>query len=70
MEGMILPPEVALEPDNPTYRAGDHQCLITQFVGEVAQGPYPNLFKVHDVIGGAGLARTPDEKDCKLSYPA
>jgi len=70
MEGMELPPEVALEPDKPFYRAGDHQCMITQFVGEVAQGPYPNLFKVHDVIGGAGLARTPDEKDCKLNYPA
>lgn len=70
MEGMKLPPEVALEPDAPFYRAGDHQCMITQFVGEVAKGPYPNLFTVHDVIGGAGLARTPEEKDCKLSYPA
>ncbi|MGB6536719.1 MAG: ABC transporter substrate-binding protein, partial [Xanthobacteraceae bacterium] len=70
LEGMVLPPEVALEPDNPTYRAGDHQCLITQFVGEVNQkGNYPNLFTVHDVIGGADLARTPEEKECKLSYP-
>lgn len=71
MEGLVLPPEVALEPDNPSYRAGDHQLLITQFVGEVNQkGKYPNLFTVHDVIGGAGLARTPEEKDCKLTYPA
>ncbi|MFZ3335362.1 MAG: ABC transporter substrate-binding protein, partial [Xanthobacteraceae bacterium] len=71
MEGLVLPPEVALEPDNPSYRAGDHQCMITQFVGEVNQkGSYPNLFTVHDVIGGAGLARTPEEKECKLSYPA
>jgi branched-chain amino acid transport system substrate-binding protein len=71
LEGMVLPPEVALEPDNPSYRAGDHQCLITQFVGEVNQkGSYPNLFTVHDVIGGATLARTPEEKECKLGYPA
>ena len=71
LEGMVLPPEVALEPDGPSYRAGDHQCLITQFVGEVNQkGSYPNLFTVHDVIGGSGLARTPEEKECKLSYPA
>ncbi|MGB7034224.1 MAG: ABC transporter substrate-binding protein [Xanthobacteraceae bacterium] len=71
MEGLVLPPEVALGPDNPSYRAGDHQCLITQYVGEVNQkGTYPNLFTVSDVIGGAGLARTPDEKECKLTYPA
>lgn len=71
LEGMVLPPEVALEPDNPSYRAGDHQCLITQFVGEVNQkGSYPNLFTVHDVIGGASLARTPEEKGCKLTYPS
>jgi branched-chain amino acid transport system substrate-binding protein len=71
MEGLHLPPDVALEPDNPYYRAGDHQCLITQFVGEVnSTGKYPDLFTVHDEIGGAGLARTPAEKECKLDYPA
>lgn len=71
MEGMVLPPEVALEPNNPAYRAGDHQLMITQFVGEVnATGSYPNLFKVTDELAGAPLARTPEEKGCKLGYPA
>jgi branched-chain amino acid transport system substrate-binding protein len=71
LEGMALPPEVALEPDKPFYRKGDHQLMITQFVGEVnGAGSYPDLFKVHDEIGGASLARTPEEKDCKLTYPA
>jgi branched-chain amino acid transport system substrate-binding protein len=71
LEGMALPPEVALEPHDPFYRKGDHQLMITQFVGEVnGKGAYPNLFKVTDEIGGAGLARTPEEKDCKLTYPA
>jgi branched-chain amino acid transport system substrate-binding protein len=71
MEGMHLPPNIALEPDDPYYRAGDHQCMITQFVGEVnGKGQYPNLFTVHDELGGAKLARTPAEKDCKISYPA
>ena len=71
MEGLALPPEVALEPDHPFYRKGDHQLMITQFVGEVNQkGSYPNLFTVHDEIGGAGLARTPEAKDCKLTYPS
>lgn len=71
MEGLQLPPEIALEPDNPTYRAGDHQCLITQFVGEVDQkGEYPNLFKVAQVLAGDKLARTPEEKECKMTYPS
>jgi branched-chain amino acid transport system substrate-binding protein len=71
MEGMVLPPEVALEPNSPAYRAGDHQLMITQFVGEVnSTGSYPNLFKVTDELASAPLARTPEEKGCKLGYPA
>ncbi|MGH7014700.1 MAG: ABC transporter substrate-binding protein [Stellaceae bacterium] len=71
MEGMTLPPEVALEPFGPTYRAGDHQCMITEFVGEVNQkGTYPNLFTVSEELPGAKLAKTPAEKECKLTYPA
>lgn len=71
LEGMVLPPEVALEPNNPFYRPGDHQLMLTQFVGEVnSKGSYPNLFKVHNELAGAKLARTPAEKDCKLTYPA
>jgi branched-chain amino acid transport system substrate-binding protein len=71
MEGMVLPPEVALEPNSPAYRAGDHQLMITQFVGEVnSAGSYPDLFKVTDELAGAPLARSPEEKDCKLTYPA
>ena len=53
------------------YRAGDHQCLLTEFVGEVnRKGTYPNLFTVSDEIAGTGLAQTPKEKGCKLIYPA
>lgn len=70
MEGMHLPPEVALEPYSPYYRAGDHQAMITEFVGEVNQhGTYPNLFKVSEELAGEKLARSPAEKGCKLSYP-
>jgi hypothetical protein len=71
MEDLHLPLEVALEPGNPYYRAGDHQCLIIEFVGKVdQQGKYPNLFTVSQEISGDKLARTPDEKACHLSYPA
>jgi branched-chain amino acid transport system substrate-binding protein len=45
--------------------------LTSEFVGEVNQkGSYPNLFEVSEVLPGAGLARTPEEKDCKMSYPS
>ena len=71
MEGLHLPPEVALQPNNPFFRAGDHQAMITEFVGEVNQkGTYPNLFTVHDELAGDKLARTPAAKECKLTYPA
>jgi branched-chain amino acid transport system substrate-binding protein len=71
LEGMELPPEVALQPYAPMYRAGDHQLLISEFVGQVNQkGSYPNLFEVEQILPGAKLARTPEEKDCKISYPA
>jgi len=70
MAGLHVPSNVALEPNSPYYRAGDHQCLITEFVGEVNQkGKYPNLFLVSDEIAGDKLAQTPAEKGCKMSYP-
>jgi branched-chain amino acid transport system substrate-binding protein len=70
LEGLHLPPEIALEPGGPYYRAGDHQAMLTEFVGEVnPNGNYPNLFTVHDEIPGAKLARTPAEKGCRISYP-
>src|SRR5271167_945344 len=35
MEGMELPPEIALQPGKAFYRAGDHQLMPGIFVGEV-----------------------------------
>ncbi len=34
MEGMELPPDVALQPGKVFYRAGDHQLMPNIFVGE------------------------------------
>jgi len=71
IEGMKLPPDLQLGPYPIEYRAGDHQLLITEFVGEVnGEGKYPNLFEVQETIAGDKLAQTPAEKDCKISYPA
>jgi branched-chain amino acid transport system substrate-binding protein len=71
IEGMELPPELALGPHPVSYRAGDHQMLLTEFVGEVSStGKYPDLFDVKETIAGPKLAKSPAAKECKLTYPA
>jgi branched-chain amino acid transport system substrate-binding protein len=71
IEGMKLPPNLQLGPYPIEFRAEDHQALITEFVGEVnGKGEYPNLFEVKETIAGDKLAQTPQEKGCKMSYPA
>jgi branched-chain amino acid transport system substrate-binding protein len=71
IEGMQLPPDLALGPYPVAYRAGDHQLLITEFVGEVnGKGTYPYLFEVQETTPGPQLAKSPEEKGCKLTYPA
>ncbi|MDE2254461.1 MAG: ABC transporter substrate-binding protein [Betaproteobacteria bacterium] len=67
MEGLVLPPEVALQPTAPVYRAEDHQLMISMFPGHVIQtGTYPNLFDVSAIVPGASIALSPQEMGCKL----
>ncbi len=71
IEGMALPPELALGPYPISYRAQDHQLLITEFVGEVnGTGKYPDFFEVKETIPGTKLAKSPAAKGCKITYPA
>lgn len=71
MEGLVLPPEVALQPNNPVYRAADHQLMLSMFPGHVVEGgKYPNLFNVANIIPGAKIALSPAEAGCKLTYPS
>jgi branched-chain amino acid transport system substrate-binding protein len=70
IEGVALPPELGLGPYPLKWRSGDHQLLITEFVGEVnGKGEYPDLFEVRETIAGDQLAQTPEEKGCKMVYP-
>ncbi len=48
MQGLKLPPEVALQPGTVEYRAGDHELMATVFAGEAQkpQGDPNDLFKV------------------------
>jgi branched-chain amino acid transport system substrate-binding protein len=72
MQGMKLPPEVGLMPDQPYYRAGQNQLIPNLFVGHAqAKGSAPDdLFKVTTVVKGAEAAGTLEETGCKMTWPA
>ena len=71
MEGLVLPPEVALQPNAPMYRAADHQLMLSMFPGHVVKGAkYPDLFDVSSIIPGEKLALSPAAAGCKMTYPS
>lgn len=71
LEGLVLPPEIALQPGQPYYRAGDHQLIGNEFPGEVRQhGKYPDVFRLADIVPGAKIAKPVSADGCKLTYPA
>ncbi len=72
LSGFKLPPEVALQPAAPAYRAGDHELMSTVFVGEAhpPQGDPDNMFKVHSLVAGEKVASPVEETGCKLQWPA
>jgi len=67
-----LPPEVALQPATPAYRAGDHELMSTVFVGEAhpPQGDPVNMFTVRSLVAGEKVASPVEETGCKLQWPA
>ena len=68
LEGMHLPPEVALMPGAPFYRASDHQLIPSLFVGQAqGQGSDPeDLFHVDEVVDGAKAA--PQDTGCQMKW--
>ncbi|HEY3916701.1 MAG TPA: ABC transporter substrate-binding protein [Stellaceae bacterium] len=72
LEGLKLPPEVALMPGAPYYRAEDHQLVPSVFVGhEQAKGKSDpeDLFVVDEVEKGPDFMPPASETGCKLNYP-
>jgi branched-chain amino acid transport system substrate-binding protein len=70
LEGLVLPPEVALQPGAPVFRPEDHQLMLGMFPGSVNQtGTYPHLMNIFGYVPGASIAQPPSETGCKLSYP-
>nr|WP_295741701.1 ABC transporter substrate-binding protein [uncultured Acidocella sp.] len=71
LEGLVLPPEVALQPGKCYYRAEDHQMIANMFPGNVPNGAtYPNLFNVAQTVPSGTIAKSPAEAGCKLVYPS
>jgi branched-chain amino acid transport system substrate-binding protein len=72
LEGLVLPPEVALQPHKIYFRPGDHQLMSSEFPGEIKKdGKYPDLFQVADIVEGDKIALSVAETHPgKLDYPS
>jgi branched-chain amino acid transport system substrate-binding protein len=74
MQGLVLPPEVALMPNGPYYRMGDNQLMPTLFVGQSqpapAGGDPEDLFKVNQLVKGDEAALPVDQTGCKMEWPS
>ena len=72
MQDMKLPPEVALMPDAPFFRANQNQLIPNLFVGNAqakgSAGP-DDLFHVNEVVKGRDAAGTLEESECKMTWP-
>ena len=72
LSGFKLPPEIALQPEVPEYRAGDHELMSTIFVGEAhpPKGDPDNLFTAEELAPGLKVAGPVEDAGCKLHWPA
>jgi branched-chain amino acid transport system substrate-binding protein len=70
LEGMELPPDVALQPGKVFYRAGDHQLMPNIFVGQVhpPQGE-DNIFTTAKLVPGDKVWPLADT-GCHMTYPS
>jgi len=72
LEGMELPPDVALQPGKVFYRKEDHQLMANIFVGEV-HPPKTNKFDIftpHKLVQGATVAGSAADNGCHMTYPS
>jgi branched-chain amino acid transport system substrate-binding protein len=73
MEGLQLPPEIALQPGNIIYRAGDHQLMSNIFVGDVhppgKDGP-DDICTIVETVPGETAAGSVESTGCKMVHPA
>ena len=74
MQGLVLPPDVALMPNNPYYRVGDNQLMPTLFVGQSQPAPPggdpEDLFRVTQLVKGDEAALPVAQTGCKMEWPS
>lgn len=73
LQGFKLPPEVALQPGAPEYRAGDHELMSSVFAGEAhppENGDPNRVFTVRTLVPGAQAAGPVEATGCKLTWPS
>ncbi len=72
LAGFKLPPEIALQPGAPEYRAGDHELMSTVFVGEAhpPKGDPENMCTVRSPVPGEKAAGSVEDTGCKVQWPA
>jgi branched-chain amino acid transport system substrate-binding protein len=73
MEGLELPPEIALQPGKVVYRAGDHELMPGLFVGQVhppGKDGADDLFSVEKIVPGEQAAGSVADTGCKMTFPA
>ena len=72
LQGMKLPPEVALMPGGAFFREAQNQLIPDLYVGQAqAKGSAPDdLFKVSQVVKGIDAAGSLEESGCKMVWPA
>jgi branched-chain amino acid transport system substrate-binding protein len=73
LQNFHLPPEVALMPNAPYYRAGDNQLMPTLFVGHAqpASSEDPeDLFAVDSLVKGDDAALPVGQTGCTMKWPA
>jgi branched-chain amino acid transport system substrate-binding protein len=72
MEGMELPPEIALTGGKSFFRAGDHQLMTDIFVGDVhppANGNPDDIFTIGSTVPGEKAAGSVESTGCKMVHP-
>jgi branched-chain amino acid transport system substrate-binding protein len=73
LQNFKLPPEVALMPNEPFYRAGDNQLMTTLYVGHAQEKGHDDpedLFVVDEEVKGVDAALPVSETGCKMHWPA
>jgi branched-chain amino acid transport system substrate-binding protein len=73
MEGMELPPDLALSANKAFYRAGDHQLMCDIFIGDVhppTSGNPDAVFTIGSAVPGEKAAGSVADTGCKMTRPA